>query len=296
MHEKNQCLKWLAFWSITPFALANVGLASSSSSMPEGNHRKISTSELLAPKKGYVVDVATGKGISDVFVIADWLTDSSGIAGSARGGQWCNLQRITKTGPDGEFEFPGVGSDLDTSDAGTRIGVTPYGVASQTHEMTYRIYAIKPGFVRTGDDVKIKYATSGYLFDWQDVQNARFSGKDVQIETITMEKTELDPEATWVYEARLLLAADCSDRTASVRNDPEWSSLTSTLASAGRPLACKEEKDVPIKEPSWKLLLRLLQDSKIVPILNKALDEDLKFYQGAIRASQLCAAVSETTS
>ena len=99
-------------------------------------------------------------------MIANWLTDSTGIAGVANGSTWCNLQKIALTDEHGEFDFAAVNSELNTSDEGTRIGHTPFGVATQTHEMTYRIYAFKPGYIPSGKEEEINYATEGYWVTW----------------------------------------------------------------------------------------------------------------------------------
>ncbi len=114
--------------------------------------RHVSNRELKMEKTGRVVDAATGAGIPGVKVIVNWQTHSSGVPGySSTGGTWCDLQKIVTTDVNGNYTIPDVSKELDISDSGTRVGHTPFGFASATHDKDYLLAAFKPGYVRVGD-------------------------------------------------------------------------------------------------------------------------------------------------
>lgn len=95
--------------------------------------------EVLAEKRGRVVDSKTGHGISDVAVIVNYQESSSSPAGHSIG---CIHQKIVRTDAEGFYVVPGAANDIDVAD-----------------DMLHRIL---PGF-STGFWASRQYYKEGYV-------------------------------------------------------------------------------------------------------------------------------------
>ncbi|MGH8041714.1 MAG: carboxypeptidase-like regulatory domain-containing protein [Rudaea sp.] len=208
-----------------------------------GSGRHVSNRELTMEKTGRVVDADTGAGIPGVQVIVNWQTQSSGIPGySSTGGTWCDLQKIVTTDANGTYTIPDVSKELDLSDRGTRIGKTPYGLASATHDKNYTLAVFKRGYIGVEDLPKVKEfedlanrnLIGGPSLDT--IPDVNFHGGKTEIKTITMRKVNLNWSDLWAYYS--IIPLGCSSRDAHAIEAPEAAAITNANRTTVKHMPC----------------------------------------------------------
>jgi hypothetical protein len=252
--------------------------------------RVVSKEELLSPKRGTVVDSKSGQGIADAFVVINWVTDSSGIPGVVNGGRWCDLQDVTKTDADGLFSFDDVRQNLDMSNVGKFENVTPFGDSTSVHQMSYRIFVFKPGYLGIGEEEKIYSAKHGWGSEWAIVPDATMHSDSVVITPIRLTPENLDAESKWVYSAVLSKVTRCSDRMAHFRDAPRWSELHAQLTAGIATLPCQMPPDATIEPASTNALRVIMVNQQFEKQLLAVTGGDPRATSANIRASQLCRA------
>lgn len=239
---------------------------------------KASDRELRAEKYGRIVDADTGAGVSDVKVIVNWKTSSTGIPGySSTGGIWCDLQKIVTTNVDGNYTIPDVSKELDTSDRGTRFGKTAFGFASATHDKTYALTVFKVGYVGVSDWNVVQELDAGVrknLFDWPGTPDVSLRQGKIVIKPIAMRKIDFTPEQ-WGYYTFISTSGTCSDRMANTIEKPELAEIRSEMRNVVRPMACTLPGDSIISPKAFNAFRYLSHTS----------NTENKFYE-KVKASQ----------
>ena len=250
------------FRFLMPLALACI--ANSALAEPSG---------LTAEKHGRVVDATTGSGIANAHVIVNWVTDSSGVSGILPAGRWCDLQNVVITDASGNFIIPAVSDPASPSNTEIRRQ-TPIGELSSTSKRSYRVYVFKQGFVRREDVEKIAKSRSGVLFEWEGAPAEHVSGDQVDLGTLELSPTVLDPESTWVYDASIRRESTCRDRLGKSIQAPAWANLMKEMALSVAPLPCQLPADDLIDPASLKLYRTLVNDAgfrqRMLPLLEGA--------------------------
>lgn len=254
--------------------------------------RSISNKELLAEKRGKVVDADTGQGIADAFVVIKWITDSTGYPGLVSGGQWCDLQAVTTTEEDGSFFFvPIRRGQIDLSDRKTYRALTPWGLLSSTHDMSYRMYVYKAGYVRPGDESKISSAKLGGGVELEEYPpDAVLRGYWADLQSIPLRKQRLDGEGTWLYRSLMQRETRCRDRMAEARDAPLWRNLNDELRSGIVELPCDVSPKKKVYTSSVYALLGLIADPNFNKQLNLEIGGDVRNVRAPIEANLLCQA------
>lgn len=254
------------------------------------HERDVSHKELFSAKDGRVIDVASGQGVPDVFVVIKWMTDSTGIPGVAPGGSWCDLEDVTKTDDDGRFSFVGVHGKLDISDEGTRYGLTIWGIESSTHTKSYRVFAYKPGYIRDGDEANIYSAKYGSSTILDAVPDATIKSGSVVIDPIRLKRVNLDPESRWVYAFQIDHTSRCSDRMANFRDAPGLTELRQQIKTGLASLPCEIRGSVIIQPGSGGAFRAMISDRQFEKQFLAELGGDVRQERLPIRAEQLCRA------
>jgi hypothetical protein len=226
------------------FVASTTSACAASGTLPSTT-RHVSSRELTMEKTGRVVDANTGVGIPGVKVIVNWQTLSSGVPGySSTGGTWCDLQKIVTTDADGNYTIPDVSKELDISDRGTRIGKTPYGLASATHDKNYVLAVYKPGYVRAVDMEKIQKTRENaqkhipITLLVPETPAVSFRGGKVSIDPVTMRKQDLVWSDLLAYDTWVSSETTCSSRMAYSIEQPEWHEMRKAMQDAVRALPC----------------------------------------------------------
>jgi|GEM_PF-1903470 len=289
-----------------------------------------SNHELRAEKHGRIVDLPTGAGIADALVIAAWEESSAGIAGMISAGSWCELQKSTRTDQDGRFVFPDVSRELDLSDRGTRLHLSPIGPLASSHDHTWQLLVFKPGYVRMGtqtdaktlatqmrsnDSLVLEHIVTGDHtgclisstaicmdnFIWQleaPETGGHFYG-EVEIKTIRLQKVESLPRL-WIYYNYLLNAARCSHGTAQSNNEPGHVELARSISSAVTPMPCSMSIDTPVSSVELKNFSWLNRDgiydmkllSRVAAMEEKETTDHVPPDQLSTTAGRLCHALN----
>lgn len=229
--------------------------------------RHISNSELRIEKSGRVVDADTGAGIPGVKIIVDWNTLSSGIPGySSTGGDWCDLQKVVTSDENGDYRIPDVSGELDLADRGTRVGVTPFGVASQTHDKDYRLTVFKPGYISDSDRrlaveeiTLLKQNLIGSLRVAK-VPDVSISSGKVTIKPIALRRVDLPWSELLAYYAVLPLG--CSDRMAQSLAQPEATEIAARFLADVGPMPCSMAPDTQVAAEDFAAYVALTLSGK----------------------------------
>lgn len=221
----------------------------------EAADRHVSNRELTMEKSGRVIDADTGAGIAGANVIVNWRTHSTGVAGyPSTGGTWCDLQRIVATDEAGNYTVPDDSKELDLSDRGTRVGVTVYGVATQTHDKDYVLTVFKPGyepaFGSTAADPGRQRTSAVAARPIPTVPAVSFAGGKVRIKTIALTKASSDPVARWNHYSEIGIAGRCSDRMAHAIEQPEFGEMLEAVRTEVRPMPCAMAPETAIDPES----------------------------------------------
>jgi hypothetical protein len=299
---------------LRPHRLLSLGLAIAACVLTEACYtslatgvRHISNSELRMAKSGRVIDVQTGLGISGAKIIMTWHTLSSGIAGySSTGGSWCDLQKIATTDVQGNYTIPDVSEELDLSDRGTRVGVTVFGPASQTHDKEYLLTVFKPGYVRDSDrattpaEREREKQNPIASLNAPRVPDVEFSAGTVAIKPILLRKVDLSWSDRMAYYSSIQLG--CSDRMANSIAQPEARAMKQEFQTELTPTPCAMPPQTDISPDDFGEYTSLTHEGKaLLDFVAKVRDlqgmKPARFYdpteQIATKAGVMCKALGQ---